>query len=473
MRKLLLLVLLALLALSAAGVSAQATSTPTPAGPPTATPTPLPPLEVKATFADLPGDSNNFAGVDPKGVTLKYWHQYANPRQQANLQGIADAFNASNPYGIKVEITSQGGYNDIRSKANAAITSGDTPNLVAGYNNDALSYALDDTVVDLTPYLTDTKWGISADGQKELNFGALDAFLIDGKRLGWVNQISANVVVYNTGVLKQLGMDKVPASLDEFKDAACKASKSDLKGAEGGKMQGFPIVADSSQYESFVASIGGTIFKDGKWDFNNEQTIAIFQFLQDLYKNGCGYIPQENFGNTNDFARGLNPMALGSTAGIPIIIGGIKTAKDAVTEWTVDVTPPLKAGDKAALQLFTPGIIMLKSTPEQQLASWLFLRFFAQADVSQQWAEAMGFFPVNLTAAKNLKAPNPYYAIVNDMLATGKVNVYQSPAQLSYGKVRSLVATAIADVTSGGKPVADVAKQLTDDANAALAESKK
>jgi hypothetical protein len=53
-------------------------------------------------------------------------------------------------------------------------------------------------------------------------------------------------------------------------------------------------------------------------------------------------------------------------------------------------------------------------------------------------------------------------------IADGSVSIYISPAQLSYGAVRGLVATAIADITSGGQDIATVAQKLTDDANAAM-----
>jgi ABC-type glycerol-3-phosphate transport system substrate-binding protein len=418
------------------------------------------------------GDSDNFAGVDPGGQTITYWHQYNAPSQLATVTGLVNAFNASNPYGITVNAIAQGNYNDIRTAMNNAIISGDLPNLVAGFNNDALSYDLDGAVVDLTAYYNDARWGYPGEAGAELNQDILNGFRYeDGRLLGWVNQVSANVLAVNTGLLSALGFDGPPTTLARFKEVACAAANSDLTGAEGGAVQGFPIVADASQFESFVASIGGSIWVDGAWNFTNEQAVAVLQFMADLYAEGCGYIPQENFGNTNDFARALNPMALGSTAGIPIIINNINSAGNVVTDWTVTVTPPLAEGETGALQLFTPGIMMGAATPEAQLASWIFLRFFAQADVSQQWAEAMSFFPVNLTAAANLTPANPYFGAVNDLIASGGVNIYLSPQQLSYGAVRGILATGLADVTSGGLDVMEVAQRMTDEAAAALADS--
>jgi multiple sugar transport system substrate-binding protein/sn-glycerol 3-phosphate transport system substrate-binding protein len=468
MRKLVLLVMALLLLVSAASVSAQ-DPTATPSADPTPTPTPLPPVEFAAQAVEYAGESDNFAGVDPSGVTVTYWHQYNNPFQLSVISGLVNAFNATNPYGITVNAIAQGNYNDLRTLMNNAIISGDLPNLVAGFNNDALSYALDDVVVDLNPYMTDARWGFSAEGMADLNMPILDGWLIDGVRYGWVNQVSANVLFVNLGLAEALGFSGVPQTLDEFKAFSCAAAQSGLTGAEGGAMQGFPIVADASQFESFVASIGGSIWFDGRWNFINEQSVAILQLLADMYKEGCAYIPQERFGNTNDFARGLNPMALGSTAGIGITIGNISNANNIVESWTVGVTPPLAAGETPALQLFTPGIMMISGTPEEQLAAWLFLRFFAQADTQKQWSETLSFFPVNLTAARDLTPSNPYFGAINDLLASGAVSVYQSPQQLSYGAVRDILATGIADVTSGGMDVAEVAQRMTDDANAALA----
>lgn len=469
MRKLMFLLVSVCLMLGAAlGVAAQdPTATPVPP-----TPTPLPPVAFAQTLSEFAGESDNFAGVDPSGVTVTYWHQYNSPSQLATVTGLVNAFNAGNPYGITVNAIAQGNYNDIRTAMNNAIISGDLPNLVAGFNNDALSYDLDGAMVDLTPYYNDAKWGYAGDAGAELNQNIINGFRYeDGRLLGWVNQVSANVLAVNSGMLSALGFEAAPATLAQFKEVACAAATSDLTGAEGGNVQGFPIVADASQFESFVASIGGSIWADGAWNFTNEQSVAVLQLMADMYKEGCAYIPQERFGNTNDFARGLNPMALGSSAGIPIIMGGIESAGNVVENWTVTVTPPLAEGEKGALQLFTPGIMMGAGTPEEQLASWIFLRFFTQADVSQQWAEAMSFFPVNLTAAANLTPANPYFGTINDLIASDAVSIYLSPQQLSYGAIREILATGIADVTSGGLDVMEVAQRMTDDAAAALADS--
>lgn len=279
------------------------------------------------------------------------------------------------------------------------------------------------------------------------------------------------MLAVNNGMLTELGFDGAPKTLDEFKEVACAAATSGMTGAEDAAVQGFPIVADASQFESFVAGIGGSIWADGAWDFTNEQSVQVLQFLQDLYNEGCGYIPGEAFGNTADFARGTNPMALGSTAGIPFIRSDIAEAGDIVTDWTVTTTPPAAEGDPAVLQLFSPGIIVIEGTPEANLASWLFIKFLASPENQAKWTQATSYFPISKSAAAELgdmEAENPYFATVNQGLANGDFTIYSSPQQLSYGAVRDILATGIADVVSNGMDVAEVAQRMTDDANAAL-----
>jgi ABC-type glycerol-3-phosphate transport system substrate-binding protein len=415
---------------------------------------------------------DDLSSVDPSGQTIQYWNQYGSGAQLDTMTALIEDFNANNEWGITVEASSPGSYPEIRTAVSNGIVSGELPNLAAGFNNDALSWALDDAVVDLEPYFSDPKWGFTDEEKADLNLEVLNLFVTaDGKRLGWVNQVSAEVLAVNLGMLKELGFDGAPATLDQFKEIACAASKSGKTGAAGATVQGYPIVADSSQFESFVAGIGGSIWKDDKWDFTNAESVQVLQFLQDLYKEGCAYIPSANFGNTADFALGTNPMAQTSTAGIPFIMGDISNAEKGngiVTDWTVTTTPPVKEGDKPVLQLFSPGLIMIEGTPEQNLATWLFIKYLAAPENQAKWTQATSYFPISKAASEQLGEMNPFFTKINEGLANGDYTIYLSPQQLSYGQVRGIVATGIADVTSGDMDVATVAQRITDESNAAL-----
>ncbi len=465
MRKMTWFVLVMLLALGVGSVAAQ-----------DPTPTPLPPVAFSAPAQTFAGESDNLAGVDPSGQTVTYWHQYNSPSQLAIITGLVDAFNSSNAYGITVNAVPMGSYNDIRTAMNNAIISGELPNLVAGYPNDALSYALDDAVVDLSPYYSDAQWGLSDDTLADLNQVALDAWVFDeAGRLGVPNQMSGQVIFTNSAMMQELGFSAdSPRTLDEFAAAACAAATSGLTGADGGAVQGFPIVTDSSQFESLLAGIGGSIWIDGQWNFTSDESLRVLQVFKDLYDQGCAYIPAERFGNTADWARGLNPFAFSSSAGIAPTMNTMRDAGNVVTDWRVIAAPSSAEGDKPTLQLFTPGIMVIAGTPEQQLASWIFLRYFSTPEIQAQWSQQLSLFPLSKSAAGllDMSKLNPQFAVVVEQFANDELNVYVSPQNLSYGTVRDIVAAGLADITSGGMDVAEVAQRMTDDANAALAESE-
>ncbi len=416
---------------------------------------------------------SDLSSVDPSNQTITYWHQFSGA-QLDTMTAIINDFNATNPNHITVEALAQGTYDKIRPLMNNAITAGTTPNLVAAYASDAASYFKDNAVVDLTPYINDPKWGLTADEMKDLNMGVINANEIDGKMLAWAHQNSAQVLVVNMTMLQQIGYDHAPTTYDEFKDIACKASK--LTGAKGEDIQGYPIKIDSSEFEMYDASMGGNIFHDGKYDFTSDAAVGTLQLLQDLYKQGCAYIPATAFGNTDDFALGLNPMATTSTAGLTFILGGFD--KNGVkADWQV-TTLPYTEGNRT-IQVYVPSIALVSSTPEKQLASWLFLKFLSTKDEAAKWSAGTAYFNPVLSSAAELTAetfPNktlfPYFDAANKLQNDPTIKIYAGQTDASYGKVRELVAAAMGAVTSGGADVAATAQKLETDANKALADSQ-
>ncbi len=418
---------------------------------------------------------DSLADVDPTGQTVVYWHQYQNSSSQGDtMQAIVDAFNQSNQYGITVQASFQGNYNDLSTLINTGIISGELPNLVAGYANDAASYALDNVVVDLTPYINSDKWGLGAN--PDINQGLIAADTVNGQILAFPNQSSAQVFAYNQTLLSQVGIDAPPTTIDEFKTDACAVANA--TGANGEDLQGISITTDASAFESWVASMGGSIYHDGAFDFSNDAVLSTLQMYHDLYAQGCAYIPAQQYGDQTDFNNGVLAFYVTSSAGFTYVIKGFSDS-GVTADWGVQTFPHTDGNE--IIQAFVPSIIMMQSTPEQQLASWLFLKYLATPDVGAQWSEGTGYFnPVPSTADilstatfnggnSAVTGLEAYFNKANDMLNTA--TVYSSPSIAAYSKVRSLVSTAIADVTSNGKDPAEVAQQLQADADAALAES--
>ncbi len=429
-------------------------------------------LFVFALSAGVISAQDSVESVDPKGQSIVYWNQYQNDSAQGKtIAAIVDQFNKTNEWGITVDASFQGSYSDISKLVNAGITSGELPNLVAGYANDAASYARDNSAIDLTPYMTSEKWGLGA--TPDINQSLIAADTVDGKVLAFPNQSSAQVIAYNQTLLSTLGFDAPPTTIDEFKTQACAASKA--TGDNGVKMQGFPITTDASAFESWVASQGGSIYHDGSFDFNSDAVMGTLKLYQDLYKEGCAYIPAERFGEQTDFNNAVVPFYVTSSAGFTFVISGFDKS-GVKADWKIMTFPHTEGNE--IIQAFVPSIIMMPSTPEKQLASWLFLKYLATPEVATQWSAGTGYFNPVPSSAEALKTATftaaglaPYFNDANALLGKEGIKVYASPAISAYSKVRDLISTAIADVTSNGKDVAEVAKQLQSDADAALKDS--
>ncbi len=278
---------------------------------------------------------DDLENVDPSGQTVVYWHQYQNDSAQGNTMAkIIEDFNANNEWGITVDASFQGNYSQLQDLINAGIISGELPNLVAGYSNAAASFALDNSAVDLTPYLTSAKWGLG--DTPDINQGLLNADTVDGQLLAFPNQSSAQVFAYNQTLLSSVGIDAPPTTIDEFKTDACTVANA--TGANGEDLQGISMTTDASAFESWVASMGGSIYHDGAFDFSSDAVKATLQMYQDLYNEGCAYSPAEQYGDQTDFNNGVLAFYITSSAGFTYVLGGFNDT-GVTADWGISDLP--------------------------------------------------------------------------------------------------------------------------------------
>jgi ABC-type glycerol-3-phosphate transport system substrate-binding protein len=247
-------------------------------------------------------------------------------------------------------------------------------------------------------------------------------------------------------------------------------------GPNGEDRLGFAITTDASAFESWVAGAGGTIYADGAFDFKSDAVTSTLAFYKELYDEGCAYLPAERFGEQVDFNNGLTPYYVTSTAGFTFVLSGFADA-GYNPEWGI-TTFPYTEGNQA-VNAFVPSIIVLESTPEQELASWLFLKYFASPEVAVQWSSGTGYFNPVPSSAEALATTEfsfeglaPYFNAANALITNPDIRVITSPAISAYSTVRGLISTAIADVTSNGVDVATVADTLQAGADQALADSQ-
>ena len=409
-----------------------------------------------------PATEGPLAGVDPSGQTVVYWHQHRGDREEALNEIIAD-FNEGNPWGITVEASNQGGYGDIYQKMVAGIASGELPNLVVAYQNQAATYELDDALVDMDVFVNDPQWGFNDEEKADFFQGF---FLQDispqfGMRLGFPPNRSMEVLYVNLDGLAELGYDAPPTTWTEFGEMACAWTES----AEG--RMGYSIRTDASFIAAATFALGGDIFdyENDEYVYNGEETVYALSFMQDLLNQGCANRIAERYGDQNDFANQVNLFYIGSSSGLPFVRSAIAESEAGDFNWNV---APIPYGDLGATEptqnVYGASVSIPATTPEQELAAWLFVRWFTEPEQQARWAVASNYFPVRATTAENLAdyfADNPQYAAAFELLGNTKTE----PPVAGYDVVRDMVEEqAFFDILDGAD-VQETLDAITDAVN--------
>jgi multiple sugar transport system substrate-binding protein/sn-glycerol 3-phosphate transport system substrate-binding protein len=440
-------------------------------------PTEEPMAEASATLNGIEtcdvAQDGPFAGVDPSGTSIVWWHQHSGSREEQLIPMVED-FNASNACGITVDPQNQGGYDDIRDKVNASISAGELPAaLVVGYQNDQAFYQLNDALVDLNPYVDDPVWGLS---EEDVN-AFYDAFwqqsvhpAFDNQRLGIPPNRSMEVLYYNQTWLEELGFDGPPTTPEEFRDMACAAAAE-----KGDGTGGFIFNTGASSLASWTFAFGGNVLsEDGQhYSYDNDATIQALAFLKDLYDDGCGYLFTEGYPDP-EFAARRAIFTMGSSSGLPFYGSGVEdVAAELGTDpdnWGVTAIPHTTA--EPVQNIYGGDVMVTSTTPEQQLAAWIFAKWFTLPENQARWVEISGYFPTRRDTQEYLEGyveENPQWGSALDLLEYGNYEPqlisYQSvrdQAEETFNAVLSLPADVGVDNTDA---IVGLLQELTDFAN--------
>jgi multiple sugar transport system substrate-binding protein len=450
------------------GACSAPTATPAVTQPPAATKAQPAATQAQPAATQPQGATDPWANVDPSGQTVVFWHVYTQAFND-EINKIVDNFNSTNQWGITVDPEYQGYYNDIFNKMLGVLNTQDAPSLVVAYQNQAATYQLADSLVDMNPMVNSPKWGLSEADQKDFfpGFWQQDVFPSYGNaRLGFPPNRSMEVMYYNMDWLKELGYDAPPTTPDQFKEMTCKAVQQPFSKATAQGPMGYELSNDASRLASWAFAFGGDIFdyNASKFTYNSDAAQQAMAFMQDLFKGGCATMVTEQYGDQTDFGTGKLLFTIGSSAGLPYyqqaVDGGAKF------NWSIAAIP--HTTPDPVMNIYGPSISMPKTTPEQELAAWLFLKYFTSTDVQAEWAKVTQYFPVRASVADGLAdffAANPSYKTAFDML---KYSHFEPPVP-GYDFVRSKAQDAIAAITNGDD-VKTTLDDLNQQANSILSE---
>jgi multiple sugar transport system substrate-binding protein len=399
-------VLLATLILSACG----SVPTPTPATPSTpagtGTPMPSPTVTPSATATTTTPLQVDLAALS--GVHIQVWDAFSGAASQAFVDQAA-AFNTNNTWNIVVYPNDYGDYTTLLDAVNAGLQAGQTPDLVVALPEQVLAWDASKAVVDLNPYVGDPTWGLSAGDMADIPAAFWSQDTVGGRRLGVPAARSAHYLFYNATWAHELGFTAPPGTADDFRKQACAANASfrtDSNPQNDG-YGGWVVDTTWQTTLSWMAAFGGSVLQDGAYSFRNDQNLAALQYLKKLYDDHCAWISTDPV-PYDAFAGRAALFISGDLAEVPMVANAMARAKN-TDEWTLI---PFPGPQDSALVAYGPSVSVLASTPEKQLAGWLFARWLLSPENQVQWVHATGLLPVRssaLTALTDYRSSRPQW----------------------------------------------------------------
>jgi ABC-type glycerol-3-phosphate transport system substrate-binding protein len=364
-------------------------------------------------------------GIRPdalKGVEVAAWHGWDGSSASLFAQMAAE-FTLSNKWGVKVKVIPQRNLSLLAAEVDKSLSASEHPDIVVALPEQLLGWK--DALADLTPYVSQPDFGMSA---KDFPPAFWEQSNINDKRYGVPAARSARFVFYNVSFAHDLGFDAAPQTPDEFRKQACAANgfwKQDKDLTNDG-YGGLALDVSSSWQTpySWLAVSGGQVFVDGEFHFNTPENIAALEYVSKLREDGCAWL-STSASNYEYLAARRALFITGNLNNIAEQKAAFATAAS-MDEWSVLPFP----GQKPGIVAYGPDYAVLKSSPAQQLAAWLFIHWMLEPQNQARWARETGMFPVRTSSIDLLKSErssNPQWSAALDLIPQAKT--YPQTAQ--------------------------------------------
>lgn len=373
-----------------------------------------------------------------RGVIIYYWYPWIGPEGE-KMRALVDDFNTSNEWKIIVVPRSLGSPDAEYEQVNQALQNGQALDIVVGSLYQAQVWDQKQPLVDLDIYVQSEEWGYTAEERADFYPVFWKHDYSAGRRLGVPAQRSAQMLFYNLGWARSLGYVQSPDTPDEFERQVCTTAAVNRQDAEksndgtGGWMISTNYSTMLGWLQAFGSNVITTEVKPGRnvYVFASVQAGETFTFLRKLYDAGCAWQAESQYTEI-EFATRQGLFAAGSLTDIPYQAQAFQGLQY-VDEWTVLPFP--SPDGKPAIYVYGPAYEILTSSPERQLAAWVFLKWLLKAENQAELVQTSGAFPLRKSMA-DLLAPYakqyPQWAAAVNLLPVA----YPEPPFQSWSMVR-------------------------------------
>ncbi len=348
-----------------------------------------------------------------ESVEITFTHTMGAKLQEVLNTYIAE-FNKIYP-NIVITHQSAGGWGDINGQINTEIAGGNQPNIAYCYPDHVAMYNIAKSVVVLDN-LIDSDIAIGDSGEivgltDEQKADFIESYynegLVYGDNMMYTMPLSKSteVLYYDKTFFEANGL-KVPTTWDEMWDTCAKIKALDPNCYPLGydAEDNWFITLCEQMKSGYTSAENG-----GEYLFNNDQNKAFIKNLREQYQKGY-FTTQELYGSytSNLFVETTDTrcyMCVGSSGGASYQMSNNDTA-DGTFAFEVGVAP-IPQYDESNRKVISQGPSMCilkggKTTDQQVLASWLFVKFLCtNVEFQAEFSMASGYMPVINSVVEN------------------------------------------------------------------------
>jgi ABC-type glycerol-3-phosphate transport system substrate-binding protein len=258
---------------------------------------------------------------------------------------------------------------------------------------------------------------------------------LGGKRMALPAQRTARFLLWNETWAKEIGFASAPDAPDDFKQQACRAQQVMLKDElpQNDFMGGWYVDTEPMTAYAWLLAFEGGVLEGSNYRFLTPHNIEAFRFLRELSEATCSW-QAADVKPIDAFANREAMFITASLADLPDVARAFASAKNTDT-WKVI---PFPGANEDALVVYGSSYAILNSTPEKQLAAWLFARWLLDNKQDARWVEATHLFPIRTSTVDLLgdyEKTHPQWAQAVKLLPKGEIQ----PQLASWREVKTML----------------------------------
>jgi len=388
-----------------------------------------------------------------RGIELEFWYVWDIDNPGEGINAIVDKFNLENDWGVRVNAVDQGLTLDPIDTIEIALQEGVVPEVMiidavhlAGWYRAGL-------IADLSLFIDDPAVGLSDSIQNDFYPGIFESFTLDGDiRPGIPFTQTIQVLYYNQTWAGELGFSSPPGTFEEFKDQVCTASAAIQERTENTRelAGGLLMYPDAANITSWIYAYDGMILDLGKghYKFSSPEVSDVARDWIKLGQEGCGYMIS---GYPNPIAREIEFEKFNQRDALVIMNSSQNMDQISMNanqsgrpdDWIM--LPFLGPSRSKAVTASIQSGVIFNTSPEEELAAWLFLKYLTSPEVQAEWIQYSDYYPTRkdtLDLISDYRTDNPHWSQGLNLLKYGQAD----PLHPSWEIVRQAVGDAFEDL---------------------------